>query len=193
MLTSAASGYTSGGNVDVTRWREDATCDNWGSFIYLRDTRGGEVWSAGYQPAGIEPDSTRLLSPRGGAEFTRQDGRSGRRWKSPSRPNTTPTSAGLHHQSRNRTREIELTSYAERAMVPLPTINHPDFAKLFVEPDFGAAPGVRSRPAAEIGRNWKSGRRTSQPSKRQERHHQFEDRPGAVSRPAAIRFARRSR
>jgi cyclic beta-1,2-glucan synthetase len=64
MLTSAGSGYSRWRNLDVTRWREDATCDDWGSYIFLRDTRSGEVWSAGYQPAGVDPDSTALPSPR---------------------------------------------------------------------------------------------------------------------------------
>jgi hypothetical protein len=61
MLTSAGSGYTRWRNIDITRWREDSTCDNWGSYIYLRDTRSGEVWSAGYQPTG---DRTRFLRGR---------------------------------------------------------------------------------------------------------------------------------
>ncbi len=50
MLTSAGSGYSRWRDIAVTRWREDATRDCWGSYIYLRDTQTNEVWSAGYQP-----------------------------------------------------------------------------------------------------------------------------------------------
>jgi len=57
MLTTAGSGYS--------RWRilpcpdggEDATLDCWGSYIFLRDIQTDEVWSAGYQPSGNEPDA----------------------------------------------------------------------------------------------------------------------------------------
>jgi len=30
-------------DIALTRWREDATCDNWGTFCYLRDLASGEV------------------------------------------------------------------------------------------------------------------------------------------------------
>src|SRR5262249_52029644 len=52
MITAAGSGFSSRDDLAVTRWREDPTCDNWGSFIFLRDAVSGEVWSAGYQPTG---------------------------------------------------------------------------------------------------------------------------------------------
>ncbi len=53
MLTAAGGGYSRWRDIAVTRWREDATRDDWGSFIYLRDTQSGEVWSAG-AAAGVE-------------------------------------------------------------------------------------------------------------------------------------------
>jgi cyclic beta-1,2-glucan synthetase len=54
MLTAAGSGYSRWGDVAITRWREDATRDDWGSYVFLRDVRTGAVWSAGYQPCGVE-------------------------------------------------------------------------------------------------------------------------------------------
>ena len=102
MLTSAGSGYTRWRNVDVTRWREDSTCDNWGSYIYLRDTRSGEVWSAGYQPTGVEPDFYEVAFSESRAEFTRQDGYAqdhhGSRRLVRARLRCSPRH---HHQSRN--------------------------------------------------------------------------------------------
>ena len=56
MLTAAGSGYSRWRDLAVTRWREDATCDDWGCYIFLRDTESGAVWSAGFQPSGAEPD-----------------------------------------------------------------------------------------------------------------------------------------
>src|SRR6185436_14106879 len=61
MLTSAGSGYSRWRDLAVTRWREDVTCDAWGSYVFLRDTRSGAVWSAGYQPSAAEPESYEVL------------------------------------------------------------------------------------------------------------------------------------
>jgi cyclic beta-1,2-glucan synthetase len=59
MLTSAGSGYSRWRDMGVTRWREDPTRDDSGSYLFLRDVESGAVWSAGYQPSGVEPDATR--------------------------------------------------------------------------------------------------------------------------------------
>ena len=65
MLTAAGSGYSRWRGLAVTRWREDATCDDWGSYVFLRDVRSGDVWSAGFQPAGAEPDAYDVAVQRG--------------------------------------------------------------------------------------------------------------------------------
>ena len=39
MATNAGGGYSRWHDLAVTRWREDATSDCWGTFIYLRDLR----------------------------------------------------------------------------------------------------------------------------------------------------------
>src|SRR5512134_1561420 len=56
MVTAAGSGYSRWGDVAITRWREDVTRDDWGTYIYLRDAESGEVWSAGHQPTGVEAE-----------------------------------------------------------------------------------------------------------------------------------------
>lgn len=57
MLTSAGAGYSRWKNLAVTRWRDDATCDDWGSFCYIRDLASGEVWSNADQPTRHRADS----------------------------------------------------------------------------------------------------------------------------------------
>ena len=57
MVTTAGAGYSACGPLAVTRWREDATRDHWGSFYYLRDVRSGAVWSAGFQPTAAQAGS----------------------------------------------------------------------------------------------------------------------------------------
>ena len=56
LLTSAGSGYSRWGDLALTRWREDATLDDFGSYIYIKDVRTGSRWSAGFQPSGVEAD-----------------------------------------------------------------------------------------------------------------------------------------
>ena len=58
----------------MTRWREDVTRDDTGSYIFLRDVESGSVWSAGYQPSGVEPETYQVTFTEDRAEFIRTDG-----------------------------------------------------------------------------------------------------------------------
>ncbi|NNN19470.1 MAG: cyclic beta 1-2 glucan synthetase, partial [Acidimicrobiaceae bacterium] len=50
MVNNAGGGYSRRQDLAVTRWREDATSDCCGTFIYLRDLDTGFYWSTAYQP-----------------------------------------------------------------------------------------------------------------------------------------------
>ena len=41
MVTSAGSGYSRWGDMALTRWREDPTCDDYGSYLFIKDVRSG--------------------------------------------------------------------------------------------------------------------------------------------------------
>jgi cyclic beta-1,2-glucan synthetase len=64
MATNAGGGYSRWNNLAVTRWREDATSDDWGTFCYLRDTATGALWSSAYQPTRRRPTTTKPSSWR---------------------------------------------------------------------------------------------------------------------------------
>lgn len=51
MVTNSGGGYSRWKDLAVTRWREDATCDNWGNFCYIRDLDNDVFWSATFQPS----------------------------------------------------------------------------------------------------------------------------------------------
>jgi cyclic beta-1,2-glucan synthetase len=74
MITAAGSGYSRWRGLAINRWREDVTCDPWGSYVFLRDRKSGKVWSAGYQPTGVEPHAFHVDFSEGSAKFTRRDG-----------------------------------------------------------------------------------------------------------------------
>ena len=73
MVTNAGGGSSRWRDLAITRWREDSTCDNWGSFIYLRDVASGEFWSAAHQPTLKRGDRYEAMFSEGRAEFRRRD------------------------------------------------------------------------------------------------------------------------
>ncbi len=160
MLTAAGSGYSRWGTLAVTRWREDVSCDGWGSYVFLRDVHSGEVWSAGYQPSGAEPDSYAVVFSEDRVEITRRDG---------SLTTTLAVTVSTEDDAEvrrvsisnlgSRVREIEVTSYAELVLVtPAADAAHPAFSKLFVQTEFvedvGALLATRRRRSPEEPEIW---------------------------------------
>ncbi|MFZ5720147.1 MAG: GH36-type glycosyl hydrolase domain-containing protein [Pseudomonadota bacterium] len=144
MLTAAGSGYSSWRGIAVTRWREDATCDDWGSYIFLRDVGSGEVWSATVQPVGAAADSQSVIFNEHRAEFARQDGPIATALEIVvSAEDDAEVRRVTVSNSGVRAREIEVTSYAELALAPpAADIAHPAFSKLFVETEHLAGSGA---------------------------------------------------
>ncbi|MBI3782116.1 MAG: hypothetical protein HY270_01820 [Deltaproteobacteria bacterium] len=144
MITAAGSGYSRWRNLAVTRWHEDVTCDPWGTYVFLRDASSGNVWSAAYQPSGVEPDSYEVEFSEDRAEIVRRDGTISTTLEVAV---STESDAEVRRISisnlGSRAREIDLTSYAEVVLAP-PAADaaHPAFSKLFVETEFVADVGA---------------------------------------------------
>src|SRR5258708_20545179 len=73
MVTNAGGGYSRWKDMAVTRWREDGTSDNWGSFCYIRDLENAGYWSTGHQPTLRAAKSYEAVFSQGRAEFRRRD------------------------------------------------------------------------------------------------------------------------
>ena len=144
MLTAAGSGYSIWRDLAVTRWREDATCDDWGSYVFLRDVDTGEVWSATYQPAGAEPETYEITFNEDRAEFSSRH----RRLTSTlevlvSAEDDAEVRRVTILNSGDRACEVEVTSYAELVLAPhAADVTHPAFSKLFVETEHLAGLGA---------------------------------------------------
>jgi len=141
MLTVAGGGYSNCGVNAVTRWREDVTRDNWGTFIYLRDVRSAAVWSAGYQPVHKRPQSYEVAFSEDKADYWRTDAGIMTHMEIvvSAEDNAEVRRVSLTNNSM-RTREIELTSYAEVVLnTPQADAAHPAFSNLFIETEFFAA------------------------------------------------------
>ena len=138
MLTSAGSGYSCFLDVAISRWREDATSDDWGSYIFIRDRHNGAVWSASFQPCCKEPDDHAIIFNEDRAIFTRRDGTMTTMMEVlvSAEDNAEVRQISLVNYG-TLPRDIELTSYAELVLTtPNADRAHPAFSKMFVETEF---------------------------------------------------------
>ncbi len=144
MLTAAGSGYSKWRSHAVTRWREDATRDDSGSYIFLRDVDSGAVWSAAHQPTGVRPDRYDVMFAEDRAEFVRHDGTLVTTLDVLVSPEDD---AEVRRVSLANTgtgpRTVEVTSYAEVVLAP-PAADaaHQAFSKLFVHTEYLPAVGA---------------------------------------------------
>jgi cyclic beta-1,2-glucan synthetase len=160
MMTAAGSGYSRWGELAVTRWREDPTRDCWGSYVFLRDVNTGAVWSAGYQPSGVEPDTYDASFFEDRVEISRRDGTITTKLEVAVSPEDDAEVRRITISNvGSRTREIELTSYAEIVLAPdASDVAHPAFSNLFVQtefvPDIGALLATRRRGSPDEPEVW---------------------------------------
>jgi cyclic beta-1,2-glucan synthetase len=149
MLTGSGAGYSRWRNIAITRWQEDATRDHWGTFLFLRDTQSGEIWSPSIQPLNTHTEGNEVLFAEDHAEFIHRDGRLTTTLEILVSGETDGEVRRISLTNRSRrTREVELTSYAEIVLAAPDTDRaHPAFAKLFVVteylPEFGALIATR--------------------------------------------------
>jgi cyclic beta-1,2-glucan synthetase len=135
MVTNTGGGYSRWKDLALTRWREDTTCDNWGSFIYLRDVASGEYWSATHQPTLRRAESYEAMFTEGRAEFRRRDLDYETYTEIVVSPEDDIELRRLrvtNHAGVRRT--IEVTSYAEVVLAPQAAdALQPSFGNLFVQ------------------------------------------------------------
>ncbi|MFC7300008.1 GH36-type glycosyl hydrolase domain-containing protein [Herminiimonas aquatilis] len=138
MLTAAGSGYSLWDKLAVTRWREDATRDQWGSHLYLRDSDSGKFWSACYQPTAVEPDSYQVKFAEDRARISRVDGTISSMLEVIVSPEDDAELRRLTLTNNGtRARTIEVTSYMEVLLAPVAAdAAHPAFSNLFVETEY---------------------------------------------------------
>jgi cyclic beta-1,2-glucan synthetase len=138
MVTHAGGGYTHWRDLAVTRWHSDATRDQWGQFIYLRDAITGETWSPTYQPTLVEPDDYEATFALDKAEFTRRQGAIESALEvTVSHENNAEVRQLRLTNHGSEQRRIVVTSYAEVTLTtPAADRAHPAFQKLFVETEF---------------------------------------------------------
>ncbi len=146
MVSNAGGGYSRWKGLDLTRWREDATCDAWGSFCYLRDLASGEFWSSAHQPTRSSGQRYEAIFTEGRAEFRRHDGGIDSHMEIAVSPEDDIELRRLRLTNNSAVRRtIEVTSCTEVVLAPAAAdIAHPAFSKLFVQTE------IVDRPAAVL-------------------------------------------
>jgi cellobiose phosphorylase len=135
MVTNAGGGYSHWHDLNVTRWREDATLDNCGSFAYLRDMDSLKLWSTAYQPTLCQADHYEAIFTQARAEYRRRDQGIETHTEICVSPEDDIEIRRITLTNlSNRTRHIEITSYAEVVLAPQNAdLAHRTFSNLFVQ------------------------------------------------------------
>ena len=159
-VTNAGGGGSAWRGLPVTRWRRDSTRDADGQFIYLRDVRSGDVWSAAFQPTRREPDDYTVTFSADRAGFHRRDGDISTQLDiAVSTEDDVEVRRITIRNHGIRIRELDVTSYAEIVLTSAATdLAHPAFGKLFIEteylPDSAALLCHRRRRSADAPGAW---------------------------------------
>ncbi len=138
VISSAGGGYSRWRDLAVTRWREDATRDCWGTFVYLRDLATGDFWSTAYHPTLRETKGYEAIFTQARAEFRqRHAGLEIHTQISVSPEDDVELRRTTITNRSPVARVIELTSYAEVVLsLPAADAAHPAFSNLFVQTEF---------------------------------------------------------
>ncbi len=144
VVTSAGGGYSRWHDTAVTRWREDATRDSWGTFCYLRDAESGALWSTAWQPTLKPAKGYEAIFTQARAEFRRRDGGIESHTEISVSPEDDVELRRVTLTNRSESvRTIEVSSYAEVVLAPpAQDLAHPAFSNLFVQTEL-----VRDRQA----------------------------------------------
>ena len=138
VVSQFGGGYSRWGDLSLTRWREDATRDCWGTFLYLRDTATGEFWSAAPQPVMQAAKRQETIFSQGRVEFRHNHlGLDVHTEISVSPEDDVEVRRMTLRNPGHTRRTIEVTGYFEVVLAPPGAeAAHPAFNGLFVQTEF---------------------------------------------------------
>lgn len=134
MVNNSGSGYSKKDEIMLTRWREDTSSRQFGMFFYIKDCKSNKMWSSGFEPLCVMPDSYEAVFSQDRAEFIRRDGDIETHTEICVSPEDNCEIRRLTISNHGQEdRMIECTSYFEIVMVPnMDDVAHPAFSNLFV-------------------------------------------------------------
>ncbi len=150
-VTILGEGFTTWKDLDVHRFREDASVEAGGIYFYVRDRASKRTWSAGFRPTGAEPDGYEVSFAVHHVEISRRDGDIETTMEiavSPERPAEVRRLTLINHGT--DARDIEVTTAMEVVLAPRGAdLAHRAFASMFLEAEAlpeRSAMLVRRRP-----------------------------------------------
>jgi len=137
LITNAGGGYSQWQDFALTRWRADATLDDWGTWIYIQDRENGALWSVTCQPIGCSSEAQEIEFYPHKAEFRRRDhGISLHTEITVGAEDIEVRRVTLHNDS-DQSRRLKLVSYGEVVLAAQEVDRrHPAFNKLFIESEY---------------------------------------------------------
>lgn len=138
LLTDGGTGYSRGGNIQVSRYREDSLLRQYGTFIFIKNLNSGEAWSVSSEPIKKKPDSYKATFYQDKARYVRIDNNI-----------ETVTEVVVSTEDDGEIRRVkiinhgdgpvnlEVTSYLETVLTNQNAdLAHPTFSNLFVRTEF---------------------------------------------------------
>jgi cyclic beta-1,2-glucan synthetase len=135
MITNSGSGYSRWKDLAVTRWHEDVTKDNWGTFCYIRDVKSDTFWSNTHQPTLKKAEKYDVAFSQGRVDFHTTNNEIETHTEVVVSPEDDIEMRRLIISNCSDIRKtIEVTSYAEVVLAPAASdLMQPAFSNLFVE------------------------------------------------------------
>lgn len=135
MVTNAGGGYSVWKDLAVTRWQEDGTCDNRGSFCYIRDLKNNTFWSNTHQPALKKATKYEAAFSQGRVDFRTITNDIETHTEIVVSPEDDIEMRRVRITNCSTTsRTLEVTSYAEVVLAPAASdLMQPAFSNLFVQ------------------------------------------------------------
>ena len=141
VINSTGGGYGRWRDLAVTRWQEDATCDGWGTYVYLREPATGEFWSATHQPTLRTLQGSEAIFTEARAEFRHRHRDLDVHLAISVSPEDDVELRRLTITNHSLVaRELEVTTYLEPVLALASSDSaHPLFSKLFLQTEFEPA------------------------------------------------------
>ncbi len=135
MITNSGAGFTRWKDLALTRWREDSTLDDRGTFCYIKDVDTGKFWSNTHQPTLQTADAFEAIFSQGLVEFRREDFGIHTKTEIVISPEDDIEMRRIKITNKSGVlKTLEITSYSEVVMASQASDEaHPAFSNLFVQ------------------------------------------------------------
>ena len=135
LLTDRGTGYSKIKTAAITRWREDSSLNQFGTFFYYRNLTEGTTWSGAYAPYNEIPEEYEVTFTPDKATYYRKDGQIETKTEVivASGDNVEIRRITLKNNGEH-SNVIEITNYYELVLGSLSSdMAHPAFSNLFIE------------------------------------------------------------